>query len=73
MGEGEEVTCELMDAFIEWKKEGGKRIDYLKKISAIEGVYVPSFYDVTYNPDGTIKERKPLYSPCYAQCLKKER
>ena len=59
MGEGEEVTNELMDAFLEWKKQGGKRIDYLKKIAQIEGVYVPSFYDVTYNPDGTIKERKP--------------
>lgn len=59
MGEGEEVINELMDAFLEWKKEGGKRIDYLKKIAGIEGIYVPCLYDVSYNDDGTIKSMTP--------------
>ncbi len=59
MGEGEEVINELMDAYIEWKNEGGKRIDYLKKIAKIEGIYVPCLYDVEYNPDNTIKSFKP--------------
>ena len=59
MGEGEEVINELMDAFIEWKKSGGKRIDYLKRIAQIEGIYVPCLYDVTYNDDGTIKSMTP--------------
>ena len=59
MGEGEEVIGELMDAYIEWKKEGGKRIDYLKRIAKIEGIYVPSLYDVQYNDDGTIKSMTP--------------
>ncbi len=59
MGEGEEVINELMDAYIEWKNEGGKRIDYLKKIAKIEGIYVPCLYDVEYNEDNTIKSFTP--------------
>lgn len=59
MGEGEEVINELMDAYIEWKEEGGKRIDYLKKIAKIEGIYVPCLYDTEYNPDGTLKSFTP--------------
>ncbi len=59
MGEGEEVIGELMEAFKEWKKEGGTREDYLRKIAKIEGIYVPSLYDVEYNEDGTIKSMTP--------------
>lgn len=59
MGEGEEVIGELMDVYNEWKKEGGSRADYLKRIAKIEGIYVPSLYDVEYNADGTIKSMQP--------------
>lgn len=59
IGEGEEVINELMDAFLEWKAEGGTRLDYLKKIAKIEGIYVPCLYDVEYNDDGTIKSVTP--------------
>lgn len=59
MGEGEEVINELMDAYLEWKAEGGKRIDYLKKIAKIEGIYVPCLYDVEYNDDGTLRSMTP--------------
>ena len=34
--------------------------DFLEKISSIEGVYIPSFYDVTYNEDNIVKEVKFL-------------
>ncbi|MBE7054541.1 MAG: TIGR03960 family B12-binding radical SAM protein [Ruminococcaceae bacterium] len=59
MGEGEEVIGELMDAFKEWKKSGGRRIDYLKRIAQIEGIYVPCLYDVEYNEDNTIRSITP--------------
>lgn len=55
LGEGEEVNLEIIDAYKEWKKQKGTRLDYLKMIAKIEGVYVPSFYDISYNEDGTIK------------------
>lgn len=58
MGEGEEVNMEITDAYIKWKDEKKSRIEFLEEVSKIEGVYVPAFYDVSYNEDGTIKEYK---------------
>lgn len=60
LGEGEEVIEEIMDAYAEWKKNGGKRADFLKSASRIEGVYVPSFYDISYNDDGTVSAITPI-------------
>ena len=59
MGEGEEVMTEVLDAYAEHKKRGGTRKEYLEKIANIEGVYVPAFYDVEYNVDGTVKSVTP--------------
>ena len=59
LGEGEEVNNEILDAYKEWKAENGTRLDFLIKISSIEGVYIPAFYDVEYNGDCTIKSIKP--------------
>lgn len=54
-GEGEEVLNELMDLFKEYKKKGASKKEFLKAASKIEGVYVPSFYEFSYNDDNTIK------------------
>lgn len=70
LGEGEEVNNEIIDAFKEWKKNGGSRIEYLEKIAKIQGVYVPSFYDVEYNTDGTIKSVSPNRD-CAPKTIKK--
>lgn len=56
IGEGEEVTLEILNRYKSWKKTGKDRDDFLRSISKIEGVYVPKFYNVNYNEDGTIKE-----------------
>ena len=61
LGEGEEVNLEIIDVYKEWKKQKGTREDYLKMIAKIEGVYVPSFYEIDYNADGTIKEISTKY------------
>lgn len=55
LGEGEEVNLEVVNVYKEWKKNKTSREDFLYKISNIEGVYIPSFYDVNYNDDGTVK------------------
>lgn len=55
-GEGEEVTNELIDLLIEHKEKGSTRLEFLREATKIEGVYVPEFYEVTYNEDGTVKE-----------------
>lgn len=61
IGEGEEVNSEVFDAYIEWKHSGGTREDFLKSIVKIEGIYVPSFYDVSYNEDETVRAYVPKY------------
>lgn len=55
LGEGEEVNMELIDLYKIHKAKNSTRQEFLKEAAQIEGVYVPSLYDVKYNEDGTIK------------------
>ncbi len=63
IGEGEEMLPELVRLYIKMKDEGRYTKEaYLREAARdIEGVYVPSLYEVSYNEDGTIKEYKPKY------------
>ena len=62
IGEGEEVLPEICRLYMEMKEKGTyTKSAFLRAASHIEGVYIPSLYDVSYNDDGTIKEYKPLY------------
>lgn len=60
LGEAEEVINEVLDIYKGWKENGASREDFLDKISSVEGVYVPGFYDVQYNGDGTVKAVAPI-------------
>lgn len=42
-----------------WKHSGKPRIECLKALAQLRGVYVPALYDVTYKADGTIESFKP--------------
>ncbi len=70
MGEGEEIINEVMDAYAKWKGTGRTRQEFLEDIVKIEGIYVPAFYDVSYNEDGTIKSFVPK-KPDYPVKIKK--
>ena len=70
LGEGEEIINEVMDVYNEWKGKNTSREDFLKEIVKIEGIYVPSFYNVEYNEDGTISRFYPK-SPEYPLKIKK--
>ncbi len=60
MGEGEEAIHEVVEEYIKWKKNGkSSKKEYLEAIADIEGIYVPSFYDVEYNDDNTVKSVIP--------------
>ncbi|WP_291584215.1 TIGR03960 family B12-binding radical SAM protein [Clostridium sp. UBA6640] len=59
LGESEIVIHEILDLYKEYKNKSKK--DYLRAVCKIEGVYVPSLYEVTYKDDNTIKEFKPIY------------
>ncbi len=59
IGEGETRYRELLDLYEKCKDEGYSRKDFLYKAAQIPGLYVPLFYDVTYNEDGTISSFAP--------------
>lgn len=58
LGEGEAIMDSCMDVYKEWKEANLPREEFLKMVSQVPGIYVPSFYDVSYNADGTVKEIK---------------
>ncbi len=59
MGDGEEVMLEVNRVILERKEQGLSRQACLKRLAGLEGVYVPSLYDVEYNGDGTIRSFRP--------------
>ena len=59
LGEGEEVILEIVQAFQLWKHAALTKHDLLLNLSVIPGVYVPSFYDVRYHPDGRLEKVTP--------------
>ncbi|WP_418790738.1 TIGR03960 family B12-binding radical SAM protein [Phosphitispora sp. TUW77] len=64
LGEGEEAIHDIIGIIKKWKQscQQRKRIDLLKELAGIPGVYVPEFYEVSYHNDGTIKEVVPQVS-----------
>lgn len=65
IGEAEEALLEIIDSYknlqVTHKRSQLKKEDALREIAKVEGVYVPSFYNVTYNKEGEIKEFSPKY------------
>ncbi len=76
LGEGEESINLITDEYIKWKKSGKKsKKEYLKTIAQLEGIYVPSFYDVEYNEDNTVKSitpTEPEAKPVIHKCIMKD-
>lgn len=62
IGEGEEVMHEVMECYKAWKRNGrqGGRQGFLTEIVKIKGIYVPSFYEVSYNEDNTVAAVRPI-------------
>ncbi len=60
LGDGEQVVHQVIDLYKSWRESGQPREEFLKRAaSEVEGAYVPSLYDISYNPDSTISEIKP--------------
>ena len=54
LGEGEEITVEIVSLYDRAKAENWSKNQFLLEVSKIPGVYVPAFYEHTYNDDGTL-------------------
>ncbi len=61
IGEGETQYRPLLDWYLENKRLGGNREDFLHGAAKIPGIYVPKFYEELYHEDGTILGRRKLY------------
>jgi len=59
IGEGEEIIDEIIEVYKEWKGKKQSRIKLLEELANLEGIYVPSFYEVTYFEDGRVKSVAP--------------
>ena len=60
IGEGEELLPELVDLYRRAKGENWDKPRFLRAAAEIQGVYVPSLYNVSYHKDGTIAAIAPL-------------
>ena len=61
IGDGEDVLPQVLLQYGEAKENGLSKEDYLKRISGLEGVYVPRFYEPEYNEDLTLKGYRKLW------------
>ena len=59
LGEGEQMLQDICAAVEQGKKQGWTKEQLLLEMAKIPGVYIPSFYDVTYKEDGRIEAVKP--------------
>jgi len=59
LGEGEEITPEILCLYDRAKAENWTKDAFLLEVSKIPGIYVPSFYEHTYNEDGTLASVTP--------------
>ncbi|KAA0891405.1 TIGR03960 family B12-binding radical SAM protein [Oryzomonas rubra] len=60
LGDGEEAVLEIAEAARLAKRAGLGKAALLERLAAIEGVYVPSYFEPRYHPDGSIAEIVPL-------------
>ena len=60
IGDGEEVSLELLDCFRDWKGKAAPKKQLLKQVATISGIYVPSLYRVDYHADGLFKSITPI-------------
>ena len=59
LGEGEDVTPELIELHRKARREGWDKHRFLVAAAQLDGIYVPSLYEISYNADGTVKEIVP--------------
>lgn len=60
LGDGEEAILEIAAAVRTGRQNGESRSAILDRLAAIEGIYIPSYFDPAYNQDGTIAEIKVI-------------
>ena len=60
LGDGEEAVGEINEVIAAAKAGGRDRVDVLRALAGVEGVYVPSLYEARYLPDGRLEVTAPV-------------
>ena len=60
LGEGEDVSVELIQLYRRAREECWSKEEFLSAAAQVPGLYVPSLYEVRYQPDGTVAQIEPL-------------
>jgi len=71
IGEGEEIIGEIIEVYKKWKGKKRSRAKLLEELARIEGIYVPSFYEITYFTDGKVKSIIPKKENYYSVIKKR--
>lgn len=59
LGEGEDITVELVELHRKARREGWSKVEFLRAAAQLDGIYVPSLYDISYHDDGTVSAITP--------------
>ena len=62
LGEGEEITPEILDLYDKAKAEGWTKEQFLMEASKIPGIYVPAFYAHEYGENGCLLHVRALHN-----------
>jgi len=71
VGEGEDAVVEITRTWTDARRAGLDRTQALARLARIEGVYVPSLYELIYSSDGTLAETRPMHEDVPAMVTKR--
>ncbi|MCP4717454.1 MAG: TIGR03960 family B12-binding radical SAM protein, partial [Deltaproteobacteria bacterium] len=54
IGDGEDLVGKICETVRQVKTEGASKQEMLRRLANLDGIYVPSFFDITYTDTGTI-------------------
>jgi len=66
IGEGEEIVGEIIEVYKRWKDKKQRRAKLLEELAHLEGIYIPSFYEIVYFKDGRVKSVTPKKETYYS-------
>jgi radical SAM superfamily enzyme YgiQ (UPF0313 family) len=62
LGEAEEAIVQIVTSWTEARRARLGRVEALRRLARIPGIYVPAFYQSEYGSDGTLTSTQPLPS-----------
>lgn len=60
IGEGETQYRALLDIYLDCRKKGASREEFLYRAAGLPGIYAPGLYETAYREDGTIASFLPV-------------